>query len=232
MRMRNKKWARPELTACPYFVDEPESVRGKWQEQFARPQPLHVELGCGKCVSTAQMALDNPDVNFLAVDLVCSVLGVGRRNIEAAYAGRTVDNLVLTHFDIMWIEKYLAPEDRADRIIISFCNPWNQKSSQAKRRLTHPRQLMQYRAFLRPGGEIHFKTDDDNLFRVSRTYLRTCGFEEIYCTEDLHGDQEALSRFSNYESEHEKRYAAEGVPIKFLAARMTRLPPEADEPSA
>ena len=35
-----------------------------------------------------------------------------------------------------------------------------------KRRLTHTRQLEKYKLFLKPKGEIYFKTDDDNLFRV------------------------------------------------------------------
>ena len=66
MHMRTKKWARPELAACPYYDDFPEHRRNNWRQAFSHDQPLEVELGCGKGVSTAQMVHENQDVNYLA----------------------------------------------------------------------------------------------------------------------------------------------------------------------
>ena len=57
MRMRVKKWARPELAACPYYVIDPEGTRGRWAACFPKAQPVYLELGCGKGVSTCRMAL-------------------------------------------------------------------------------------------------------------------------------------------------------------------------------
>ena len=49
MRIRYKKWARPELEASKFYIDEPEKIKGKWKKQFEKAnQPLHLELGCGK----------------------------------------------------------------------------------------------------------------------------------------------------------------------------------------
>ena len=49
MRIRRKKWARPELDACDYYVDNAEEMKGKWSEAFAdNSRPLYLELGCGK----------------------------------------------------------------------------------------------------------------------------------------------------------------------------------------
>lgn len=219
MRMRMKKWARPELLACPWFVDTPAEMRGQWATLFPRKQPLYLELGCGKCVSTAQMALQNPDINYLAADMSTNVLGVARRNFVAAYGSRPVDNVILTHFDAMWIGRFLAPEDGIGRLYISFCNPWTQRKNQFKRRLTHPRQLLQYRAFLAPHAQIWFKTDNDDLFRASLRYFALCGFSIIYQTDDLH----ASGFTPNYVSEHEAMYAAQGVPIRFCIAEMGEL---------
>ena len=58
-----------------------------------------------------------------------------------------------------------SPEDRVERIYINFCNPWPTGSCH-KKRLTHPRQLANYRTILAENGEIHFKTDDDDLFET------------------------------------------------------------------
>ena len=55
MHMRTKKWAKPELSACPYYRDEPFQLKGKWRSQFPEDKPLYLELGCGKGVSTAKM---------------------------------------------------------------------------------------------------------------------------------------------------------------------------------
>ena len=53
-----------------------------------RIEPLYLELGCGKGVSTAAMVKDNPHINYVAMDITCNVLGDTRRNIEKAFDGR------------------------------------------------------------------------------------------------------------------------------------------------
>lgn len=227
MRMRCKKWARPELEQCPYYVTEPEKLRGQWRAQFEREQPLYLELGCGKGVATTQMVHENPQVNYLALDVSTNVLGVARRNMEKTFAGEPVTNCLLFAQEVMEIERVFAPEDRVERIYINFCNPWAQHAKHHKRRLTHPRQLLKYRDFLVDGGEIWFKTDNDLLFLSSRRYFRDCGFTERYVTYDLHAD----GFTPNYVSEHELLYSGQGVPIKFLIAVKGPLaqPPQEEE---
>ena len=215
MHMRTKKWAKPELAVCPYFTDEAETHRGHWRELFALDQPLYLELGCGKGVSTAAMVYDNPGVNFIAMDITCNVLGDTRRNIAKAYGEQPVNTVMIARYHIADIRNVFAPEDRIERIYINFCNPWTKRPKYAKRRLTHPRQLMQYRDFLVDGGEIWFKTDDMPLFTESLPYFDACGFELRYLVNDLH----AAGFMPNYISEHEKMYTEKGVPIKFVIFR-------------
>lgn len=216
MRMRHKKWSGPELAACPYFVERPWEQWNAWHEVFEQDQPLWLELGCGKGIFLAEWALARPDVNFLGIDMISDILAVARRNIEARYQeeGREDRNIRLAPWDISRIRDILGPEDTVERIFINFCNPWD-KPKQYKKRLTHTRQLEQYRDFLAPGGEIWFKTDHDGLFQHSLGYFRECGFSIQEETWDL-----LRSGFSpNYPTEHERMYAAQGVPIKFCIAR-------------
>lgn len=215
MRMRLKKWARPELEACPFYIRQPEEYRGRWAEAFRREAPLELELGCGKGVSTALMALENPGVNLVAVDINSSVLGVAKRNAEAAFAGRrAVDNLKLMNYEIELISHVFAPEDAVRRIYISFPNPWTQRHRQEKHRLTHTRLLNIYRGFMADGGEIWFKTDNDELFEASLSYFPQAGFEIKELTRDLHAE----ASHPNYISEHEKLFSSQGIPIKALIA--------------
>ena len=216
MRIRHKPWARPELDACPFYKKNPELNRGIWREQFVRLQPLHLELGCGKGGFMAKLASQNPDINYLAVDIKSEMLALCKRNIEGEFAaaGRAVDNVLLFAHDIERLSLVLSPEDVVERIYINFCNPWPKRSYQ-KHRLTHTRQLTTYRTFLQPGGEIWFKTDDRELFMDSKGYFAESGFSIRFCTEDLH----RAGIEGNIETEHERMFSEEGKPIYFLIAR-------------
>lgn len=59
------------------------------------------------------------------------------------------------------------------------------KRKHHKKRLTHTRQLEKYKEFLSKGGEIYFKTDDDNLFLDSLNYFEEAGFEIVKKIFDL-----------------------------------------------
>ena len=215
MRMRKKKWAVPELEASPLYIKAPASLKEQWQQAFVRPQPLYLELGCGKGGFASQFALANPEKNLLAVDISSNMLGVGRRKIDALFsqAGKIPDNVRLVAYDIERIDEILSGQDTVERIFINFCNPWP-RPRHFKKRLTHPRQMEKYKTFLRPGGEIWFKTDDDMLFRHSRQYFLDCGFTVRWESWDL-----AHSDFSgNIRTEHEDMFEAQGIPIKALIA--------------
>lgn len=221
MRIRHKPWAKPELFSSDFFIQDPEQHKGKWRESFKKSQPMYIELGCGKGGFISRAALDNPDINYLAVDIKYEMLGLARRNVSRLFEenNREVDNVLLTSHNIERIDLILNGNDRTDRIYINFCNPWP-RPKHKKRRLTHTRQLMNYRTFLKDGGEIHFKTDDDGLFKESLDYFAECGFTIKYITYDLHG-----SGFEpNIMTEHEKMFSDEGIKIKFLIAVKTELP--------
>ena len=222
MRIRRKAWTEPALAACPFFIEKPSTHRGTWPSLFEKQQPVMLEIGCGKGVSTAQMAFENLGVNFIAVDEVRHVLAVAVKNATAAYGEQPPKNLLFSAVDATRIHDTFAPEDGVERIYISFPNPWDERAKHHKRRLTHPRQLAQYRAFLKPGGEIWLKTDNDALFTASKRYFGESGFEIAYVTDDLH----ASGFEPNYVSEHERLYAGQGKAIHFLIARMADLAPD------
>lgn len=213
MRIRYKKWARPELEASPFYVDNPETKRGKWKDSFKNPSlPLYLELGCGKGNFIAEMASRNKEINYIAIDLVDAMLGLAKRNVEQTYKEKNleIDNIYLTRFDIERIGLILSKEDEIERIYINFCNPWP-RGKHHKKRLTHIRQLEKYKEFLKPGGKIYFKTDDDNLFLESLEYFKQAGFETVKKTDDLHQEKDF---WENIETEHEKMFSEQGIKIK------------------
>ena len=220
MRLRRKPWARPELAACPFFVDHPEENRGRWREQFPREGLLYLELGCGKGGFLAAQAVAHPQINFLGIDLKSEVLALAKRKVEAALLAQgrpadRVDNVLLLAHDIERLHLILGEEERVDRVYINFCNPWP-KPGHHKHRLTHTRQLSAYRRWMGEGAELWFKTDDRDLFEDTvEFYLPQAGYRVLYITRDLH----ASSFPENVPTEHEEMFSAQGIPIRFLIAR-------------
>ena len=194
MRMRFKPYARAELLASDFHVHDPFVLGGKWHAQYARPeQPFVLELGCGKGGFLSQLACAHPENNYLGIDITDKVLILAKRKVEAAYqaADRPIDNVKIMSADIERIHNVIFPEDTVSRVYINFCNPWSKNGSSHKHRLTYPRQLIQYRAFLEDGGEITWKTFD------------------------LHENEPEW----NIRTEHEGMFTEMGIKIKALIAR-------------
>ncbi|MEG2234423.1 MAG: tRNA (guanosine(46)-N7)-methyltransferase TrmB [Oscillospiraceae bacterium] len=219
MRMRRKPWARPELEACPFFIDDPPSMLGTWHSAFVRcQQPLILELGCGKGGFIAHEAAVNPQNNYLAVDIKSEVLALAKRHIDDLFSlsGRkSIDNIFVMSWDIERIDSILDNRDPISAIYINFPNPWP-KNRHKKKRLTHIRQLLKYREFLSENGEVFFKTDDDELFEDSLGYFEAAGFyiEEANfdCYEQGVPDNSTLT-------EHEAFFIKKSLPIHFIKAK-------------
>ncbi len=217
MRLRKKPWARPELEACNFFVQNPKEYKGKWSSSFKNEGIMYLELGCGKGNFVSVHGARNKDKNYIAIDIKDEVLVLAKRNIERVYKenNEILDNVKLMAQEIGLINDILGEEDKIDRIYINFCNPWP-KEKHKKRRLTHTRQLENYKKFLVNNGKIWFKTDDDNLFEESLEYFKESGFDVIYKTYDLHNSEYDKD---NIRTEHENMFTEKGIKIKFLIAK-------------
>lgn len=218
MRIRFKPWARGELEASTFYIDNPEEYKNKWKSLYLRKQqPFYLELGCGKGGFISQIASLHPEVNFLAIDMVDAMLGLAKRKIEECYKQieKQIDNVFLTRFDIERIDNILGEEDVVQRIYINFCNPWP-RGKHHKKRLTHPKQLEKYKEFLVDGGEVYFKTDDTLLFQNSLQYFLQTGFIIQKYTENL-----AIEKnfWENIQTEHEKMFMEQGITIKAIIAK-------------
>lgn len=213
MRIRCKPWARPELEAWPFFISDPKAHQNHWQEVFGNDKPIWLELGCGKGGFAAQAVIHWPDVNYIAIDIKNEMLVLAKRKIEQALSEhqKTANQVRVMIYNISHMDEAFGAEDNIGRIFINFCNPWP-KAKHKKRRLTHSRQLVQYKPFLK--GELWFKTDDDELFEETLEYLAETGYTVTYLTRDLHASGFA----ENLETEHERMFTEEGKNIKFLIA--------------
>ena len=100
MRIRKRSWTEKELEEAKFYINNPEENKGKWKSVFKVERPLHLELGCGKGQFIAKLAFKNPNINFIGVDLIDTMLGLAKRNVEEVYHSnnREIDNVILTRY--------------------------------------------------------------------------------------------------------------------------------------
>ena len=219
MRIRRKPWAKQELEEAKFYIDNPNIYKGKWKQQFEDSQkPLYLEIGCGKGSFISKLASRHQENNYIAADMIEAMLGLSKRNIETEYANNNLEvkNLLLIRMNAERILDVFAENDTVERIYINFCNPWP-RGKHKKRRLTHTRQLANYKTFLdKEKGEIYFKTDDDELFEESIEYFKEEGYEIVKITHDLHNEM----IFEDIRTEHEQMFSQQGIKIKALIAKI------------
>ncbi|MEK1465565.1 tRNA (guanosine(46)-N7)-methyltransferase TrmB [Limosilactobacillus fermentum] len=210
MRVKHKKWAVPLMEAHPEMMTmDPASFKGRWQERFAKPQPLQVEVGMGKGQFIIGMAKAHPEINFIGLEIESTVAAIALKNALP----EQLPNLTLVRGDGAGLDTYFE-DSSIDRLYLNFSDPWP-KTRHEKRRLTYKTFLANYQQVVKPGGGLEFKTDNQGLFEYSLTSLNNFGmiFDGVWL--NLH---ESPENEGNVETEYEQRFASLGQPIYKLKA--------------
>lgn len=187
-----KKFAENETFSCllqpsagdvlseGFFSLKDDDIKGRWNEaMFEKPQPIVLELGCGKGEYTIDLARRNPSCNYIGVDIKGARLWKGAK--EAEETG--MRNVAFLRTRIEFITAFFAPSEVSE-IWLTFSDP-QMKSENS--RLTSPLFLERYRKMLKPGGIVHLKTDSMFLHQYSKAVAEANGLRILACTEDLYG---------------------------------------------
>ena len=209
MRKRANLDKRMERCAA-LLIGEPETLRGRWLESFPGYGRLYLELGCGKGRFTADTAETLPDTLYVALERVPDAMILAMERV----ARRGIENVRFLDADAKNLKEMFADGEVA-RLYINFCDPWP-KSRDAKLRLTAPGFLRLYGDLLPVGGQIHFKTDNNPLFRWSAAQLEAEGWELSELTEDLHA-----GGIVGVMTDYEAKFTAQGMKINRLVATKT-----------
>lgn len=211
MRLKYKPWAAEYIAQHPdVIIPNPEDYKGKWHEVFGNNNPVHIEVGTGKGQFVLGMAQQNPEINYIGIELFDSVIVCALEKIEAA---NKPSNLRLLKVNGEYLEKFFAKND-VDRVYLNFSDPWP-KARHAKRRLTHEGFLKLYETVLVDNGEIHFKTDNRGLFEYSLVSMNQYGMALNYVSLDLHVNMPE----DNVMTEYEEKFSKKGQPIYRLESQ-------------
>ena len=184
MRLRNVPGSREAIAESNLAINEPQVLKGKWNEEFGNNNPIRIEIGMGKGRFITQLALENPDINYVGIEKYSSVL---IRAIEKCQ-DIEVPNLRFIRMEAEYICDVFNKEE-VDRIYLNFSDPWP-KDRHAKRRLTSKQFFGRYDNILKKDGVVEFKTDNDLLFQFSLEQVPEAGWNLVAQTWDLHNDSE------------------------------------------
>ncbi len=204
MRMRKKKNGEERIKACADYL-----IGDASDASLSKMLPAELEIGCGKGRFICEKAKNNPNVNYIAVEVMTDALITA---LESA-SKDNIPNLKFINVNAKELETYFKKGD-ISVIYLNFSDPWH-KARHYKRRLTYKAFLEVYKNILSSDGKICFKTDNRPLFDFSVEQLRENGFRVCDLTYDLHN-----SPFNegNIMTEYEIKATQKEIPINSLTA--------------
>jgi tRNA (guanine-N7-)-methyltransferase len=219
VRIRRKKHLKERLDNVRDFLIVPDrdivnvkqAILDKkyfdYQLLFGNQNPVELEIGCGKGGFICKKASLNPNVNFIAVELLENIVVMACEN--ALKQG--LKNLKFVNSGAEYLPRYIK-DGSISNIYLNFSPPYPQDSYE-NRRLTCDRHILAYKAFLTNGGAVYQKTDDKGLFDYSLAKFKQYGF----IVKDVSLEIEK-GLIPNVETEYESKFRALGLPIYALIA--------------
>lgn len=186
-----------------YLIENPTEHKGDWHTIFGNDNPIHLEIGCGKGQFVLGMAEQNPEVNFIAMELHEEVIAQALKKATQS----ELKNVRFVRDNANAVENFFAPEEIA-QLYLNFSDPWP-KSGHYKRRLTYRGLLVHYTKVLKVGGWLHFKTDNLQLFEFSLNEFADCALPMKRISLDLHRREP----MDNVRTEYEEKFGGLGHKI-------------------
>lgn len=121
---------------------------------FNNTNPVTVEIGFGMGKATAIIAADNPDKNYLGLEVhrpgVGKLLGeIRRRNLE---------NIYIVEHDALEVLEKMIPDGSVNGFHIFFPDPWPKKKHHKRRLVQRPNTDLITKKLV-PGGYLYMATD-------------------------------------------------------------------------
>ena len=164
---------------------------------FARPAPLHVDLGCGDGSFLSLLAAQIPTHNFLGIERLAG------RVRAAARKGSRLSNVRILRVETLYAVRYLLPPESVNAFYLLFPDPWP-KRRHHRRRIVTTEFLEAMADALTNNGCLRIATDQLDYFEeIGRLASLSVRLQPRPASE-----AESLPRTT-----FEKRFLALGAPI-------------------
>jgi tRNA (guanine-N7-)-methyltransferase len=121
---------------------------------FENSNPVVVEIGFGMGAATAIIAEQNPNVNYLGIEV--HTPGVGR--LLGNIRDKNLQNLFIVEHDALEVLEYMIPDNSVAGFHVFFPDPWPKKKHHKRRLMQRPRtNLLTQKLY--EGGYVYMATD-------------------------------------------------------------------------
>ena len=123
-------------------------------EIFGNMNPVIVEIGFGMGAATSIIAQQNPDINYLGIEVHTPVVGKLLNEIQL----HNLQNLYIVEHDAMEVLSQMIPDSSVSGFHVFFPDPWPKKKHHKRRLMQRPRTNILTQKLM-DGGYIYMATD-------------------------------------------------------------------------
>lgn len=204
MRRRRVKGSDEKIvTYKDHVITEAQDYKGKWRELFGNENPIHLEVGIGRGSFLKKFAIKHPEINYVGIETKEEVMLYG---VKESYE-EGLKNIKFIWQDAANLNDFFDPKE-VNRVYLNFSDPWP-KNRHSKRRLTAASFLEMYRDVLVDKGEVHFKTDHEELFEFSLNSFSEEGWKLKNISLDLYKNLPE----DNIPTDYETKFVEQGLKI-------------------
>ena len=125
-----------------------------WEKVFGNKNPVVIEIGFGMGKATAIIAQNNPDINYLGLEV--HKPGIGKLLGEIREKG--LKNLRIIEHDALEVLENMIEDESVSAFHIFFPDPWQKKRHFKRRLIQRPRTDL-ITSKIQKGGYFYFVTD-------------------------------------------------------------------------
>ena len=182
-----------------------------WSEIFQRQAPLELEVGFGKGEFIRGKAQENPDKNYVGIEIDSTRL----RWAEYKIHKDGLANIRLVFGDARKLIQALFHDGQLDATYMNFPDPWPKKRHIHRRMICQP-MIDELIRIVKPGGSIYIVTD---VVPYAKEGLE-CLENREQQVENVLGKGSIANNLDGYpETIHEWKFRREGRTINFLHFR-------------
>ena len=138
----------------PVWCIPSENKKLNFVDIFGNTNPIIIEIGFGMGDVTAKLAQENPNINYIGIEV--HKPGVGK--LLSEIKKRDLKNLYIIEHDALEVLEQMIGDNSVNGFHIFFPDPWPKKRHHKRRLLQRPRTNLLAQK-LAPEGYLYFVTD-------------------------------------------------------------------------
>ena len=187
-------------------------LKGNWNKDFFKnDNPIILELGCGKGEYTIGLAKQNPEINYIGIDIKGARMWRGARTA----LDEGIKNVAFIRTRVDLINSFFA-EDEISEVWVTFPDPQPKK---IYKRLTSTRFLGYYQKLLIENGIVNLKTDSAELYAYTKKVVALNNLKTLIDTNDLYNSG-IVDNILSIKTFYEQQFLEQGKPITYIKFKL------------